>query len=132
MKKIYLALALAFLFSRLSSAQTVTWADNVACLFYTHCTTCHHTGGIAPFSLMDYQDAYDNDTDIALQVNAHTMPPWPPDQSYTSLSHPRTLTQPEVDLINQWIAQGAQQGNLGNAPTPPTYSGAAQIPAPDL
>jgi hypothetical protein len=132
MKKIYLLFIIAIAVYSKSFAQTVTWADNVACLFYTHCTSCHHPGGIAPFSLMDYTNAYNNDSDIQLWVNNGSMPPWPPDQSYTNLAHPRILTQQEINLINQWVAQGATEGNPGNAPTPPTYSGAAQITNPDL
>jgi hypothetical protein len=132
MRKIYLSLLFVFGAFCSSYAQTVTWADNVACLFYTHCTSCHHTGGIAPFPMINYQDAYDNAGHIQEQVTAKTMPPWPPDQSYTNLAHPRTLTQAEIDLVNNWVNQGAVQGNPGNAPTPPTYSGAAQITNPDL
>jgi hypothetical protein len=29
-----------------------TWSDNVAQIFYNKCTMCHHTGGIAPNSMM--------------------------------------------------------------------------------
>jgi hypothetical protein len=132
MKKLYLLLLAAFVFSGNVLAQTVTWADNIACLLYTHCTKCHNPNGIAPFSLIDYQDAYDNASAIEIEVNAGTMPPWPPDQTYNNLAHPRTLTQQEIDLINDWITQGGIQGNLGNAPVPPTYDGAAQITNPDL
>jgi len=132
MKKLYLSFAIALLCFRLASAQTVTWADNVACLLYTHCTTCHHAGGIAPFSLIDYQDAYDNASSIQTDVTSGKMPPWPPDKAYNSFAHERLLTQQEVDLINDWVNQGAVQGNPGNAPVPPTYSGAAQITNPDL
>jgi hypothetical protein len=132
MKKLYLLLVIALVFSRNVFAQTVTWADNIACLLYTHCTKCHNPNGIAPFSLIDYQDAYDNASAIQIEVNAGTMPPWPPDQTYNNLAHPRTLTQQEIDLINDWISQGGIQGNPGNAPVPPTYSGAAQITNPDL
>jgi hypothetical protein len=60
------------------------------------------------------------------------MPPWPPDKSYRTFAHERLLTQQEKDLINDWVNQGAVQGNPGNAPAPPTYSGAAQITNPDL
>src|SRR5690349_3633313 len=124
MKKIYLILFIAFTAFCRVSAQTVTWADNIACLLYMHCTTCHHAGGIAPIALMTYNDALTNDSDIMLHVNDGSMPPWPPDQSYNNLAHPRILTQQEIDLINQWVAQGAPQGNAANAPAPPTYNGA--------
>ena len=43
-----------------------TWADDIAPILYQHCTTCHHAGGIAPSSFIDYVDAVDEVLKIAL------------------------------------------------------------------
>jgi hypothetical protein len=38
-------------------AQTPTWSEKIAPILYKNCTNCHHAGGIAPFSLLTYQEA---------------------------------------------------------------------------
>ena len=36
-----------------TNAQTVTWADDIACIVYSHCSSCHNsTNGLAAFPLM--------------------------------------------------------------------------------
>ncbi|HWH52595.1 MAG TPA: hypothetical protein VN651_13690, partial [Gemmatimonadaceae bacterium] len=34
-----------------------TFADDVAPIFYKNCVACHHDGGMAPFSLVEYDSA---------------------------------------------------------------------------
>lgn len=38
-------------------ASKTDWSKNIASTIYSKCTSCHHDGGIAPFSLMTYQQA---------------------------------------------------------------------------
>ena len=133
MKNIYKLLLILFITST-AKAQTYipTWSDDIACIFYSRCTSCHNANGIAPFSLIDYNDAVAYATGIQTAVNSKYMPPWPPDVSYQTLAHERILTPQEITLINDWINNGTQQGNIANAPAPPVYSSAAQITAPDI
>lgn len=115
-----------------TEAQTPTWAGDVACIVYSHCTTCHRPGGIAPFSLMTYGESFEHRFGMRTSTEEHSMPPWPPDPSYRSLAHERRLTHAEIEVINDWVNAGAPEGNAANAPTPPTYSSNWQIPDPDL
>jgi hypothetical protein len=109
-----------------------TWATDVAPILYQHCTSCHNPNGIAPFSLITYSDAFPNAADMANDVSAHIMPPWPPDTSYTRFCNERTLSPAEIQTIVNWAGNGAPSGNLSSAPTPPTYSGNAALTSPDL
>lgn len=116
-----------------TSAQSPTWADDVACILYSHCTNCHNDNGVAPFSLMTYNDASYYALDIQIAVNQDYMPPWPPDPDYNSLAHERTLSADEKAIIENWVFNGATQGNLANAPPPPVYTnGVTEIPYPDI
>lgn len=108
------------------------WAEDVAPIFYANCTKCHNPNGIAPFSLLTYNDAVTEASNIQQQVTMRTMPPWPPDTGYVHFMGERILSQVEIQTIDDWVNNGMQQGNLANAPTPPTYTGAAEIPSPDL
>ncbi|MFM7710547.1 MAG: hypothetical protein ACKO5C_06490, partial [Ferruginibacter sp.] len=61
-------------------AHTPTWTDGIACIIYSHCTSCHNPNGIAPFSLTRYEDVFANRFSIAASVQAGSMPPFPPSQ----------------------------------------------------
>jgi hypothetical protein len=131
MKKLYL-FALFLLPAFAANAQTPTWANDIASIFYAKCTNCHNPTGIAPFSLLDYNDAANNAIDIANETQARTMPPWPPDSSYTRFSHERLLTAGQIQKIADWVNAGMPSGNLSQAPPQPVYTGIATITNPDL
>src|SRR5687767_10703728 len=90
MQRIVLTL---FLISGISSglAQTPTWADQVACIVYSHCTSCHNPKGAAPFSLLDYDTAVTYAASIRHDVENGIMPPWPVDNSFRKMAHDRSL-----------------------------------------
>ncbi|MBK6775629.1 MAG: hypothetical protein IPG74_07185 [Flavobacteriales bacterium] len=127
-----LLVASAFLLTSSLRAQVPTWADDVSCIVYSHCTTCHHDGGAGHFSLMTYVDAYNKRSDMQLLTSARIMPPWPPDEDYRSLAHERSLTQDEIDIIGAWVQGSAPEGIPGNAPAPPVYLNEVVIDQPDI
>ncbi len=103
------------------SAQ-LTWADSVATIFYRNCTYCHNPSGIAPFSLLTYQDAYNYRLTISPSVANGIMPPWLADTTYKRYAHERVLTSTERNAILDWVAAGAPEGSSANTPPPPVYS----------
>lgn len=113
-------------------AQNPTWADDVACILYSHCSSCHNPNGSAPFSLMTYADAVNNANYMKIKVESREMPPWPVDNAYRKFAHDRSLSDAERATIIQWVNSGKPQGNPANAPAPPVYGSNLQIPAPDL
>lgn len=131
MKK-YIFATIAFLAHWAAMAQTPNWSENIATIIYNKCAKCHHSGGIAPFSLMTYQEAANASFYLADAVTERRMPPWPPSPSYSSFAHQRVLTQQEIDLINQWYSIGAPQGNPNLAPPPPVFNNNSELPIVDL
>ncbi len=113
-------------------AQNPTWADDVACIVYSHCTSCHNPGGSGPFSLMTYTDAVNNAAYMKIKVESREMPPWPVNNAYRKFAHDRSLSDQERATIIQWVNTGKAQGNMSNAPAAPVYSSNLQIPNPDL
>ena len=118
----------------MASAQAPTWADDVACVFFSHCTSCHHPGGISGevLDLTSYDEAHAHRGDIRDYTEARVMPPWPPHPEYRSLAHERVLTQAEIDIIAAWANADGPSGDLGTAPPAPVYATEWSIPAPDL
>lgn len=130
MKKLIFAISLCFLINL--NAQKPTWAEDVACIVYSHCTSCHNPNGSGPFSLLDYNDAVNHSNGIKYQVANNIMPPWPIDNNYRRMAHERNLSETEKATILAWINNGNAQGNMANAPTPPAYNSALVITNPDL
>lgn len=113
-------------------AQGPYWATDVAPIFYANCTKCHNPNGIAPFSLMTYDDAVSVAGYIKTAVSNRIMPPWPPDSSYTRFAHERILSQQDIQTIVDWVDNGVDSGNMALAPTPPIYNSIATITNPNL
>ncbi len=129
-RSFFLLLGLAFAISL--HAQTPTWSTDVAKIMYTNCTSCHHEGGIAPFSLIEYSNAFQRKSLIANEVGAKRMPPFPADVTYRSYAHQRALTTEQMATIIAWVNADAPEGDISKAPTPPSYTGGDVIKNPDL
>lgn len=122
MKKIYNSCILILLFSSAGFSQAPDWSSQIAHIIYNNCSSCHREGYIAPFTLMSYEDAFNNAFSIQSAVNAHIMPPWPPDPDYRHLAYEAVLDQSEIDAINQWVDAGMPAGDLATAPNPPAFN----------
>lgn len=114
------------------NAQQPTWENGIACIIYTHYSSCHNSNSIAPFPLMSYQDALENVAGIQEDVNNGTMPPYPPDRSYQHYQDERYLSDSEKLAINQWIRKGVPSGDLSKALTPPVFDSKSEITNPDF
>ncbi len=99
------------------------WSEDISCILYTHCTPCHNPNGIAPFSLLDYNLAFSLKDLIRGAVTNGEMPPWPPDPTYQTHAHERVLTAEEIQMIQDWVDNGAPEGDQSLAPPPPVYAG---------
>jgi len=87
-----------------------TWADHVASILNTHCTSCHHPDGPAPFSLLHYEDARLTASLVAAAVRAGRMPPWLPARSDFAFAGERRLSAREIRVLERWAETGAQPG----------------------
>ncbi|MFN8287947.1 MAG: T9SS type A sorting domain-containing protein [Chitinophagales bacterium] len=132
MKKALLLVFASIVFMQYQQAQTPTWSDDIARIMYKNCTSCHHTGGMAPFSLTNYADAYSHRYDISTYVNNGKMPPWPPDANYNHLKDERKLSADDLAKINDWITNSAPEGNSANTPTPPVYTNTSELGTVDM
>lgn len=122
----------AILFSFAAHGQNPDWTNNISCILYSHCTSCHNPNGIAPFSLLTYSDALANATEMKNQVQSKKMPPFLADANYQQYAHQKTLTQYEIDQISDWVDNGALPGDTTLAMPAPSYSSGAIIQNPDF
>lgn len=130
MKKIYILITL-IAFLSIAAIQAQSEYKDVAHIFYSHCTTCHHEGQHAP-SMMNYSQVLPLAGSIQNALQIGRMPPWSPDTAYTRFVHERVITQSEKDAILNWIYGGAIKGDTTLAPAPPQYSEFKLIGTPTM
>lgn len=113
-------------------AQTPTWSGDVAKIIYGNCTSCHRTGGIAPFQLETYNEVSAMAAWIEQSLVQKKMPPWPPDEDYKAMAHQRVVSATDIATFQQWVAAGTPSGNLNLAPPLPTFSNGTQLGTPNI
>ena len=111
-----------------AEAQEVTWAGDVAQVFYENCVECHQPEGIGPFSLLDYQTARRYASRIRTQVANREMPPWHIDRDVgiQGFKNDASLSEEEVEAVVAWADAGAPQGNPSEAPPAPELPSGAE------
>src|SRR6185503_16848397 len=109
-----------------------TFADDVAPIFYRNCTACHHPGGLAPFSLVEYDSAKAKLDETRDAVAAGVMPPWHADGPHGVFRNDRRLSDSDKQTILRWIESGAKPGDLKNLPAKPEFPTSWAIGTPDL
>ena len=128
MKKFILVLSLA-LTTRLS-AQTPNWSEHIAPILYNNCTNCHIDGGIAPFSLVTYENAKTYSYGVKNSTSSRRMPPWPADLKYQRYAHERVLSNEEISAIAGWVDGGMPKGDTTKAPLKPVLKTGGSINNP--
>ena len=107
------------------------FTKDVAPILYKNCTSCHRSGGIGPFSLMDYGSAKANVGDIKDAVKSGYMPPWHAEGPHGTFANDRRLTDVEKQLILRWIDGGAKKGDEKALPAKPVYASSWELATPD-
>lgn len=127
-----LGLLLLSLCSFLNAQEEITWSNDIGCLIYSNCTPCHNDNGIAPFSLTSFEEVYDRRFEISEAVSSKLMPPWMPDPNYQRFEKERYLEDEQIELIKNWVNQGAPSGDMAQAPQAPSFEAGPVIKEPDL
>lgn len=109
-----------------SASTLVTWHNSIRGLVETHCATCHATGGVAPFAITSYSEAFAYGSVIAGSVVERRMPPWKPEPDCHPMLGDRRLEDAEVAAFEQWANAGFPEGD------PSTYEAPAERPGSSL
>ena len=116
-----------------SPADAVTFSKDIAPIVFEHCVTCHRPDSVAPMSLRSYQEVRPWARAIREQVTARQMPPWKPEPGYgDAFVGNRRLSDRQIALIAQWVAEGAPEGNPADVPPLPARPAGWRLGQPDL
>jgi Flp pilus assembly protein TadD/mono/diheme cytochrome c family protein len=115
-----------------SSLPAVTFNRDIAPIVYGNCSVCHRPGQSAPFSLLTYEDVKRHAAQIAAVTKRRYMPPFLPEAGYGDFKEERRLSDKQIELIQDWVKQGAPAGSAAHAPLPPKFTSEWQLGPPDL
>ena len=129
------------------AATRVTYNKDIAPILFENCATCHRPAFAAsgpqdegdpicvagaPFPLLDFASVQPRARQIADATRRRAMPPWLPEPSHGDFVNVRRLRDDQIDLIEQWVAQGAPEGDPADKPVPPKFPDGWQLGTPDL
>jgi len=89
-----------------------TFNDDVFPILKERCATCHVAGGVAPMSLMTYEEAFPWAESIRAELVASHMPPATADGGFGDVTHARALTPKEADILLTWASGGNPRGAI--------------------
>lgn len=110
----------------------VVFSREIAPILFTHCAPCHRPDQAAPFPLLSYRDAQKHARELVEVTQSGYMPPWLPAFGFGHFANDRRLTVEEKGLIQQWVAEGAKEGNPQDTPPPPNWPEGWLLGKPDL
>ncbi|HEX7256262.1 MAG TPA: hypothetical protein VF236_10075 [Gaiellaceae bacterium] len=108
-----------------------TYFQDVKPILESRCAGCHYAGGIAPFKLTGYLDAYRHRGAIAAAVNSRAMPPWHADSRVRRYLYDPSLTNAQIDTIVRWASRRAPRGDAAR-PAPALPSVAPRLSRVDV
>lgn len=90
---------------------TVRYYEEIKPLLDARCTACHTEGGIAPFSLTNYEDAAMWAAASSAAIHSGSMPPWPPAAGCNDYVGVREVSAEELALIDGWVDEQTPMGD---------------------
>ena len=108
-----------------------TFSD-VAPILYKNCASCHRSGGLAPFSVIEYDSAAAFAAEMQEAVSQNKMPPWHAEAPRGVFANDRRLAPAERELVLKWLATGAKEGDKSKLPPRPVFRDGWTIGTPDL
>jgi mono/diheme cytochrome c family protein len=110
----------------------VTYSKQVARILQKRCVSCHRPGAIGPFALVSYADAAGWAETIREVIHDRRMPPWDADPKFGTFANDPGMTETEKKLIDEWVRNGAPEGDPKELPEAVKYTSGWQIPEPDV
>ncbi len=125
-----------------AAARDVTFAGDVVRILQENCQKCHRPDGVAPMSLMTYEEVRPWAPLIryrtSLRDEAGAMPPYYLERGLgiQQMKDDERLTEEEIETIGAWVEAGAPLGDPADLPPPVVFAETGTWPGvlgePDL
>jgi len=128
----FAAIVMAMLFAQPVGAHKpvtskYTFTEDVYPIVNRACGACHRPGGVAPMSLLTYDEARPWAESIRLELASGHMPPWFGNPSVAELKDSHKLSPRDLDVVLTWVTGGTPQGPENASSAGAAKSGAARI-----
>src|SRR6476661_7397346 len=122
------------------STSEVTFTKDIAPILQRSCQNCHRPDGVAPMSLVTYEEVrpYARAIKQRTSIGPHrgVMPPWYIEKNVgiQQYKNDPSLSDAEIAAIGRWADNGAPQGNPADMPPPRKFDSLTSwaIGTPDL
>ena len=107
-----------------AASAEVTFTKDIAAILQRSCQNCHRPDGVAPMSLVTYEDVRPWAKSIKQRTgigpHAGVMPPWYVEKNVgiQNYKDDPSLSAAEIARIARWADNGAPQGNPADMPPP--------------
>jgi mono/diheme cytochrome c family protein len=98
-----------------------TYSKEIVRIFQDHCQSCHHPGGIGPFSLTTYETTKPKAALIRFMTSMRRMPPVRLVEGCGDFANANHLAPAEINAIATWVQNGAPEGNRADLPKPLSF-----------
>lgn len=95
-----------------------TYYEHAKPILDARCAGCHVEGGLAPFALTTYDEAYRYRFDVEAAVASGHMPPWQPSDCCRPYRWTRSLPPLEKETLLAWTQAGAPPGDPADEGAP--------------
>ncbi|MCF7763009.1 MAG: tetratricopeptide repeat protein [Verrucomicrobia bacterium] len=112
-------------------AKPPTFNREIAPILFEHCGECHRAGQAAPFELLTYAQVKRHRTQILEVTRSRFMPPWLPGDGVGEFQDARGLGPAQIALIEQWVLEGAVEGDPRDLPPMPVWKDGWSLGEPD-
>ncbi len=110
----------------------ITYSKQIARIFNRRCVECHREKELAPFPLTTYEEVVGWAETIREVINQRRMPPWFAAPGHGEFANDMSMSEDEIRLINQWVENGAPEGDPADLPEPPSFATGWRIGQPDV
>ena len=100
------------------AATEVTYQKDIRAVLEANCTSCHFSGGIAPFPLDNWPAVKSAAQGVLTDVASGTMPPWLADSTCHPLRDSPALSAETKSLFAKWQSDGLPEGNSADYKAP--------------
>lgn len=116
-----------------AAAPGPTYHKDVAPILQKACQDCHQPGQVAPFALLNYEQARKRAGDLAHVTAERRMPPWPASTEYGGpFLDQRVLSDAEIGTLKAWVEAGTPEGDPKDAPPARVFTSDWPLGEPDL
>lgn len=99
-------------------AAKLSYSNQVSRIIDRKCGFCHVQGGIGPFPLTNFEEAFSFRNFMEPALENGLMPPWKASDQCAELTGSQALDPLEKEMLLEWIRSDAPRGDPARAPLP--------------